>query len=229
MLSKRTFGLGLGAAALLSLITMRPAQASGLNYDYGVTFSTPSPFLGTGNGDVLFVFSPDGPNPAPASITASNLTYSNDWKINPFGITTFGDTSINFFSQAMTINNTDAANGFSVPVSQWGSSFGFDLNYQDPPGTDPSDFKVVLQKAGLADDTLFAVRFDPAGKATLLENSSGAGFTPQGNTPILDVPGTPSVPGTPPVPEASSVLSLGLLLALGTGGCALQARKRRTA
>ena len=223
MLSKHTLGLGLGAAALLSVIPLRPAQAGGLNYNYGVTFSTPTPFLGTGNGDVRFVFSPDGPNPAPASVTASNLTYSSDWQINPYGITTFGDTSINYFSQAVTIGNTDASNGFSVPVTKWGSTFGFDLNYQDPPGTDPSDFKVVLQKAGLADDTLFAVRFDPAGKATLLENTSGAGITPQGGTPALDVP------GTPPVPEASSVLSLGLLLALGAGGYAFQARKRRTA
>lgn len=222
MLSKHSLALGLGAAVFLSLMPLQPVRAGGLNYNYGVTFNTPTPFLGTGNGDVRFVFSPDGPNPAPASVTASKLTYSSDWQVNPYGITAFGNTSINYFGPSVTIYNTAASNGFSVPVSQWGSTFGFNLNYQDPPGADPSDFKVVLQKAGLADDTLFAVRFDPAGKATLLENTSGASLTPTGGTPALDIP------VTPPVPEASSVLSLGLLLALGAGGYAFQARKRRT-
>ncbi len=220
MLSTRSLGFGLAAAAFLSLMPLRPAQAGGLNYNYGVTFSTPTPFLGAGDGDVRFVFSPAGPNPAPASVTASHLTYSNDWQINPFGITSFGDASVDLFSQSATIRNTQVSNGFVVPVTNWGKTFSFDLNYQDPPGADPSDFKVVLQKTGQADSTLFTVRFDPAGPATLLTNSSGAAFTPQDGTPGL------SAPGAPPVPEASSVLSLGLLLALGAGGYALKARKR---
>lgn len=93
VLSTCSLGFGLAAAALLSVMSLRPAQAGGLNYNYGVTFSTPTPFLGAGDGDVRFVFSPDGPNPAPASVTASNLTYSSDWQVNPFGITAFGDAS----------------------------------------------------------------------------------------------------------------------------------------
>ena len=154
-------GLGLTTAALLGLGTL-PVLAGGTNDNYNVTFTTPTPFLGIGSGDVLFQFNPEGTGAPPASVTGSNLTYSSDWQVSPF-ITTFGDTSIDYFGASVTINNTDTKNGFNVPVMQWGTTFGFSLNYVDPPGTTPSDFSVTLQKAGLNDLTLFDIQFDPAG------------------------------------------------------------------
>jgi hypothetical protein len=225
--ARSVLGLGLAAAALVSLAAARPAAAqapssttTSHNYNYSVTFTTPSSFRGAGSGAVRFEFDPDSANAAPASATGRNLTYSNDWQINPFGITTFGDATFNIFSSSVTIRNTDPKNGFSVPVTQFGTTFGFDLNYTDPPGPDPSDFTLVLQKAGLPDFSLFAIRFDPNGTATLMSSASGVGITPQGSTPNLSP--------APAVPEASTTVSLGLLLALGMGGV-LAAKKRKMA
>jgi len=225
MITSRTLGLGLAAAALVGLAALPaaaqapPAAAASHNYNYSITFTTPSAFLGAGNGDILFEFDPESANAAPASITGGNLTYSNDWQVNPLGITRFGDTSLNFFAQSVTVRNTQAKNGFSVPVSQFGTTFGFDLNYTDPPGLDPSDFTLVLQKGGLPDATLFSIQFSPSGAATLTSNAPGVSITPQGGTPAL----------ASPVPEASTTVSLGLLLALGLGGATLGTRKKKAA
>ncbi len=218
MVSSRILAFGLGAAALLSFAAARPASAGSTNDNYTVSFTTPTAFLGTGNGDIQFGFNPDGPNPAQASVTGSGLTYSSDWKVNPFGISTYGDASFNFFSQSVTIKNTDPRNGFTLPVTNWGSTFGFNLNYQDPPGKDPSDFVLVLQKTGQADVSLFDIRFDPAGTAYLVSAAPGVSIQAQDGTPPL---------GTNPVPEASTTVSLGLLLVLGLGAAVV--KKKTTA
>ncbi len=215
MISSRFFYAGLGAAALFSLGAARPAlaQSGGANYNYTITFETPASFTGAGAGDVRFEFDPQGPNPAPASITGSGLTYSGDWQVNPFGITTFGDTKFDYSTQSLTVKNTDARNGFVVPVGTWGSTFGFSLNYADPPGTDPSNFSLTLQKAGQPDLSLFAIGFDPSGQTTLLSTTPGVSITPQAGTPGF---------GPAAVPEASTTVSLGLLLTLGLGAVALR-------
>jgi len=170
---------------LLAAFAAAPAHAGTHDYNYDVSFTTPASFLGTGSGDALFLFNPSGPSPAPASAIGSKLSYSNDWTVNPFGITLIGDASFDFFSQSVQINNTNPQNGFSLPVTKWGTNFGFHLEYLDPPGTDPSDFSVTLQKTGLPDTVLFDIQFNPSGAATLESTLSGVVLTPGTGTPDL--------------------------------------------
>jgi len=216
--------LALGTLAVFG--TSLPAFADGIgpnivaashNYNYVISFTTPSPFLSTGSGDVLFQFNPETVGAAPATAKASNLTYSPDWQVGfP---STFGSASLDYFSQTATINNTDAKNGFDVPVTTFGQNFSFNLAYTDPPGPIASDFSIVLQKSGLNDLSLFDIQFDPAtGNATLLGTTAGVVIAPQGNTPPV---GTPN-----PVPEASTTISLGLLLALG--GAVVVVKRKKT-
>ena len=225
--------LGLGAAALLSLAPVRPAEAQtpppstlSHNYVYTVAFTTPTPYLSYSSGGIRFQFSPSGPSPASATITGGNLTYSNDWQINPGGVTTFGDAAIGYsFSGPITganvkIGNTTPANGFVVPVSKWGTSFGFTFIYADPPGQDPSDFTLSLQSPGHTDAPLFDVQFSPSGAVTLMSSAPGVAFTPQGGAPAI-------LP--PTVPEASTTVSLGLLLALGMGGLVVAGKRKKRA
>lgn len=219
MIASRTLLGSLAAVALVSLAAVPSAHAGGNNYNYSVTFNTPANFIGTGNGDIQFLFDPEGPAPAQAYLTAGSLAYSNDWQINPLGITFVGDAGINLFTQTVTLGNTTAQNGFSVPVTQWGTNFSLSFNYTDPPGTDPTDFSLTLQKTGQADASLFDIQFDPSGKATLLSSAGGVTITPQTGTPGLSAP----------VPEASTTVSLGVLLALGLGGLVVSARRKTTA
>ncbi|MGI4792287.1 MAG: hypothetical protein ACRYFS_25965 [Janthinobacterium lividum] len=220
MISSRFICLGLGAAALISLSGGRPAQAGNTTYNYQVTFVTPASFIGPGNGDIRFEFDPDGANPAQASITGGNLTYSSGWQVNPFGISRFGDTTFNYSDESVTIYNTDSQNGFSLPVSKWGSTFGLNLSYTDPPGTDPSDFSLTLQKSGQTDLSLFDIQFNPSGQPILMSTMPGVSITSQDGTPAL---------GAAPVPEASTTVSFGVLLALGLGAMALRKKKAKSA
>ncbi len=234
MITARTLGLGLAAAALVSLASAHPAAAqappsaaASHSYTYSVAFNTPPSYLNLTSGDIHFQFSPAGPAPASATITGGNLTYSNDWMLNIGGITTFGNAGLSYIfpnnktnppitGPVVIIGNSTPANGFDVPVTNWGTSFGFDFTYADPPGTDPSDFTLSLQSPGRADFSLFDVRFSPSGAVTLMSSASGVGITPQGGAPIP----------VPAVPEASTTVSLGLLLALGLGGTAIRARRK---
>ncbi len=217
--------LGLGAAAAVSLVPAQPAaaQASGNHYAYNVGFTTPTNFLTYSSGDIHFEFDPQGPTPAQATITGGNLTYSNDWQISS-SITTFGDASPSYsFFGPITgpeaiIGNVDPQNGFDVPVTQWGTSFGFTFLYDDPPGTDPSDFSLTLQAPGQADASLFTAEFSPSGAATLMSSAAGVTITPQAGTPALSPPA---------VPEASTTVSLGLLLALGLGGLVVAGKRKK--
>jgi len=212
-------GLGLGAAALISLGLSRPAAAqappsaaASHNYTYSTTFTTPTNYLSAASGDIRFVFAPDGPNPASATITAGSLSFMGGWVVNPLGITSFGDATLNPLTQAVTIGNSKAINGFQVPVSKWGTSFSLSILYADPPGTDPSDFSVTLQAPGLPDATLLDLGFNPSGTVTLLSSAPGVTVTPGAGTP-------------PAVPEASTTVSLGLMLILGLGGVVLARKK----
>ncbi len=226
MLSSRHLGFGLAAAALLFLAAARPAAAqapsAATSYVYDVAFATPDAFLSAGSGDVLFLFSPDGPNPASATITGGSLSYSSDWKVG--GVTTFGDAAPSYsFGGPVTgpvviIGNTTASNGALVGITKFGTSFGLVINYKDPPGSDPTDFSLALQSPGMADAGLFDVRFTPGGPATLLSSASGVTITPEAGTPALSLPAA--------VPEASTTVSLGLLLALGLAGMAVSARRK---
>lgn len=233
MITARTLGLGLAAAALVGLASARPAAAqappaaaASHSYTYSVAFNTPPSYLNLTSGDIHFQFNPSGPAPAPATITGGNLTYSNDWNLNIAGITTFGDAGLSYIFPGPTnppitgpvviIGNSTPANGFDVPVTKWGTSFGFDFTYADPPGTDPSDFSLSLQSPGHADFSLLDVQFSPSGAVTLMSSAAGVGITPQGGAPAP----------VPAVPEASTTLSLGLLLALGLGGMAMGARRK---
>ena len=223
--------LGLGAAALLSLAPIRPAAAqapppstASHNYVYTVAFTTPTRYLSYNSGGIRFQFNPSGPAPASATITGGNLTYSPDWQLNPAAVTTFGDATLGYsfggpiLGPTVTIGNSTAANGFVVPVSQWGTSFGFTFIYADPPGQDPSDFTLSLQSPGHADASLFDVQFSPSGAVTLMSSAPGVAFTPQGGAPAI-------LP--PAVPEASTTVSLGLLLALGMGGLVVAGKRRK--
>jgi len=217
-------GLGLGAAALISLAPARPAAAqapplaaSSHNYTYSTTFTTPANYLSATSGDIRFVFAPDGPNPALATITGGSLSFTGAWGYDLFGIKRFGDASLNIFSQTVTIGNSTPINGFQVPISQWGTSFSLFITYADPPGTDPSDFSVTLQAPGLADASLMDLGFNPSGTVTLLSAAPGVAITPGAGSPA---------PTAPPVPEASTTVSLGLMLLLGLGGVVLARKKR---
>lgn len=216
-------GLGLGAAALISLGLSRPAAAqappsavASHNYTYSTTFTTPANYLNATSGDIRFVFAPDGPNPASATITGGSLLFVGGWGVNLLGITSFGNATLNPLSQAVTIGNSTPINGFQVPVSQWGTSFSLSILYADPPGTDPSDFSVTLQAPGLPDATLLDLGFNPSGTVTLLSSAPGVTITPQGAAPT---------PTPPAVPEASTTVSLGLMLVLGLGGVVLARKK----
>lgn len=220
----RPLALGIGSLALLGFSL--PAFAGGSSdlvaashgYSYIISFTTPSPFLTTGTGDVLFQFNPETVGAAPATAKASNLSYSTDWQV---GIpSTFGDASIDYFAGTATINNTDAKNGFDVPITNFGQDFSFNLAYTDPPGPIASDFSVVLRSGALGDQSLFDLQFDPStGQTTLLNSIPGVTITPQGDTPPV---GSPN-----PVPEASTTVSLGLLLALG--GAVVVAKRKKVA
>ena len=220
--SAKSLAFGIGSLALLGLCL--PAFADGTpnlvssshGYNYTISFTTPSPFLTTGAGDVKFQFNPETVGAAPATAVASNLTYSGGWQA---GIpSTFGDTSFNIFTLSATIKNTDAANGFIVPIQTFGQNFSFNLGYTDPPGPIATDFSIILQKSGLDDLSLFNLQFDPAtGNVVLLGTTPGVTITPLGNTP--------PVGGPNPVPEASTTVSLGLLLALGGAVVAVKRKK----
>ena len=215
MISSRILCFGLGAAALVSFGALMPAQAStgpGTNYNYTVSFTTPNQFLAYNSGNIIFSFNPEATGAPASSVTGSNLNYSDGWQVNPFGITTFGVTSVDYFSQSVTIFNQGATNGFILPVEQWGTTFSFDLNYQDPPGPIASDFSVALQ-SGSTDVSLFDVQFNPGGAEVLKSAAPGVS--------IVSQPGTPDLS---PVPEASTTVSLGLLLALGLGGMAVSVK-----
>ena len=156
MLSSRLLCLGLGAAALFSLSAATPAQAgAGTNYNYHVTFTTPNQFLSYTTGDIVFLFNPEASGAPASSITGSNLTYSNDWQVNPLGISTVGVTSVDYFAGSVTIGNADTINGFMLPVSQWGTQFAFDVNYQGPARPDPVR---LHRRAAIRDNRLLAVR-----------------------------------------------------------------------
>ena len=120
---------------------------------------------------------------------------------------------------AVIIGNSTATNGFVVPVSKWGTSFGFTFAYADPPGQDPSDFTLSLQSLGHADAPLFDVQFSPSGAVTLMSSAPSVAFTPQGGAPAI----------LPAVPEASTTVSLGLLLALGMGGIVVAGKRNKRA
>jgi len=229
MLSSRH--LGLTAAVLVSLAAAHPAAAqapssavSCVSYVYDVAFTTPDAFLSAGSGNILLLFSPDGPNPASATLTGGNLSYSNDWKVG--SVSTFGDAYPYYsFGGPITgtevvIGNTTASNGALVGITKFGTSFGLVINYKDPPGSDPTDFSLVLQSPGLADAGLFDIRFTPGGPATLVSSASGVAVTPEAGTPALSSPAA--------VPEASTTVSFGLLLVLGMGGMIVAAKRRKT-
>lgn len=217
-------GLGVGAAALISLGLARPAAAqappsaaTSHNYTYSTTFTTPADYLSATSGDIRFVFAPDGPNPALATITGGSLSFTGAWGVDLSQIKRFGDANLNIFSQTVTIGNSTPINGFQVPVSQWGTSFSLSITYADPPtGPDPSDFSVTLQAQGQADASLMDLGFNPSGTVTLLSAAPGVVITPGPDTP------TP----IPAVPEASTTVSLGLMLILGLGGVVLARKKR---
>jgi secreted PhoX family phosphatase len=144
--------------------------------------------------------------------------------------TTFTDPSLNLPGFLGFDNNGDlfVANQVGNSITKFastgqgtfgpGTTFVSGLNFPD----------------GLAFDTngdLFAASF---GDGTLMEfASTGAGtFTPgkiveSGLSGPIGLAFGPSVP--PAVPEASSVVSLGVLLALGLGGLAVSARRRKPA
>lgn len=222
--TSRVFGLGLTTVVLSGFASLPVSAGTGVtkqvaashNYNYTVSFTTPSPFLSVGSGSVLFQFNPGATGAAAASVTTSAVTYSSDWKASPL-VTTFGATSVSYFPPSVSIFNTNAANGFAIPVTQFGTSFSFNLNYLDPPGPGVSDFSITLQKSGLSDLSLLDIQFDPAtGLATLNSAAPDVSVTPQGQTPPL----TPAA-----VPEASTILSFGLLLMLGGGVVAAKREK----
>lgn len=230
MLSARH--LGLTAAALVFLVAAHPATAqaplpaaSSVSYVYDVAFTTPAAFRSAGSGDVLLLFSPDGPNPASATVTGGSLSYSSDWKVG--SVTTFGDAGPSYsFGGPITgpvvvIGNTTASNGALVGVTKFGTSFNLVINYKDPPGLDPTDFSLALRSPGLADMGLFDVRFTPGGPATLMSSAFGVAVTPETGTPVLSSPAA--------VPEASTTVSLGLLLVLGMGGMVVAAKRQKWA
>lgn len=192
---------------------MQPVQAQSTNYNYTVSFNTPDQFLSKDSGNIIFSFDPEAAGAPAASVTGSNLTYSAGWQVEPFDITRFGLTSVNYFDQSVTVFNGDATNGFKLPVDKWGSTFSFNINYQDPPGPIPSDFSVVLQ-SGATDVSLFDVQFNPGGTEKLLSEAPGVTIESQAGTPTLN-----------PVPETSTTVSFGLLLALGLGSLAVQKKK----
>lgn len=236
MLSSRP--LGLAAVALVFLAAAHPAAAqapasaaqpslaatSCVSYVYDIAFTTPDAFRSAGSGNILLLFSPDGPNPASATLTGGNLSYSNDWKVG--SVSTFGDATPYYsFGGPITgpdviIGNTKASNGALVGITQFGTSFNLVIEYQDPPGTDPTDFSLALQSPGLADAGLFDIRFTPGGPATLMSSASGVAVTPETGTPGLSSPAA--------VPEASTTVSLGLLMVLGMGGMVVAAKRRKT-
>ncbi len=76
-------------SALALLLPAASAWAGNSDYTYAVSFTTPADALGK-SGDIALEFNPTGSGAPSASITASNLNYSNDWSVNTLGIQTYG-------------------------------------------------------------------------------------------------------------------------------------------
>lgn len=216
----------LGLTALSLAVFALPSGATvtfNTQGEYTVVFdaSQLSPNPAGQPGTLDFIFSPAPGNPAPAMVTVSGLYFSSDWNATTSDFLqeqTTGNANFNFNSgdlftppggpylSTLSFSNTDGQGNPAVatlefPVTQVGSTGGFNLTYADPPGTDPSTFSFLVNNS-----SVFSASIAPGGQATVTE-SNGTSFLATPGT------GTPSViiaNGSPSVPEPSSLALLGL-------------------
>ncbi len=196
------------ALAILALGTAAQAQAR-----YQVTVNTST--LKTTPGGLDFQFNPGGSAASAATVQITNFV--TDGTLVGASADSGGGTGT--LPGNLAISNNPGTNevfqGFT-----FGSALSFAVVFSNPaPTTVGSLFAFTL--------------FDSAGNSLLSNNPDGSALDISVNldgslTPQPAPPGANGLTVTAaPVPEASSTVSLGLLLALGAGGLAVAARRKR--
>lgn len=230
MHSPHPLRLGLAAVALLGLAAAQPARADLITN--GGFENTNNTFVNNGAGAQSL---PNGSNVIPGwTVTNAELAWTKNG--NNYGLAA-NDGS--FFLDLTGYHDSAPYSGVTQTI---GTTQGDSYHLSFAIGTDQDNGSYsgpvgIMATAGSALQTF---TFTPAAGLTGNQHETvGLNFTANAaNTPITLIGtqgsqyiGLDSVSVTPnaPVPEASTTVSFGLLLALGLGGMAVVAKKRRKA
>ncbi len=226
-----------GALALAgALLAITPAQAA----PYLVTVNTG---LLSGKGTFYFNFNlSDGSGVGDGNSQAviSNFTF-NGGTLQP--VTSMRGGVTDNRPGTLTLQDSDTTNsGFAsiiqpFTVSSSASTLQFTLNPSatsvDAGGTDDAFYFQLLdssQNPLVTNGPNFVELVNADYSSTM---PTPVGYTTQSSLPKNFAGADPNYPGITavvvpaPVPEASTTVSLGLLLLLGAGGCAMSARRRK--
>ena len=235
-LFSRTAARTLSTAAVLALGTLLPASAQShvytLNNTYADSNGGPSltPDGGTLNPTGGYTFGKD------QGLTLINVLVGSDYTIDmTFSLTDL--TSGNTYKKLIDFNGLTADTGLYLHESN--------LNfYNDASGTfafasnQPVTVELTrnaatqvvtgyaggIQQFSFIDTSNVAVFDQPGGVIHFFEDDSATSGNEASGGTVTNI----TINGSSPVPEASTTVSLGLLLALGLGGAAVAACKKRT-
>lgn len=203
--------LSLAGALTLGLLLLGPAaQAQSQHF----TFDTSAVSGQTGFLDFQFTPNTDGTTPLDSTVTLSSFTGGTLGAVSNAG--TFNLTGALPGSAALT---NAGAGGELTQAFTFGNSLSFDTTLPAPAPSGAANEGNTFQFFVLDSGANPFHTTDLSGADTLVVISQAADGTVSPAKTYALVPFSP-------VPESSTTVSLGLLLALGLGGTALNARRR---